>query len=243
MARTGRRLISRGRVRAAPRDDRTEKTRRVLEKVRRDYSTRLAALRQQLHVCTTTTRRCDEHSVLVQQETGYSIDDPVLAVFASRAVPVMADAHERFQAWLMELVTAFDAEAERFEGLAKRAPREVNSPFTRDGLVAFMRQHAAFSRHAAAGWRHAHAMSAIGPSASALDNLVGAAQRVHTWVRQQAPACRKPRPITVMILTHHGWSIKGGSVADQVKTVWEAIRRRDAKAAAKRPDAPPSPQT
>ena len=86
------------------------------------------------HRCT-ALRRCIDHSALVKQEAGVSIDDPAFKELAglARAVPAARASDAELVAWMRDTSAYLSEDAKRLDAIAETAPDDVNVPSIRDG--------------------------------------------------------------------------------------------------------------
>jgi hypothetical protein len=183
------------------------------------------------HRCT-APRRCTDHSALVKQETGVSIDDPALRELGlGRVVPVLLASHAKQLTWMWDAAASLNEIAKRLDAIAEAAPDDVNVPAVRDGWVAEVRALAMQTAILARGFAQAHAHASPSsplflPGATPMDDLARAARAARRWVREQAPTCGKPWQVVAAILVHHGWEITGATLAHQADSLRQLVRRR-----------------
>lgn len=199
------------------------------QRIKAALNERVGALTRR-HRCT-APRRCTEHSALIKQETGVSIDDLALREVAGRAVPVMLASHAELLAWEWDTAAYLNEVAKRLDAITEAAPDDANVPHVRDGWVAEVRGLAMKTGILARGFAEAHAAGSPSsalfvPGATPIDDLERAVRAVRTWVRQHSPTSRRPWHVVAAILVHHGWEITGATLAHQADSVRQLVRRR-----------------
>ncbi len=196
--------------------------------VARELAARFSELQRQ-HRCTASSlRECEEHTNLVERETGVRIDDPALVNLASRAYLSLIESQVSFRTWIADTAAALREMAAKLDKSVTRAPKDVPVPHALDRLVALVRDAALKATSVADTLTDAERTLTPSRATKRLleDRRDAAAWLVERWVRQQAPGCRRHQHVVVGILTHHGWSIAGDSVSNQASTLKAARRRR-----------------
>ena len=203
----------------------------VRQRVNRELSDRSEELMRRYRC--TALRRCTDHSALVKQETGVSIDDPALKELAGlgRADPVMRASDAALLTWFGDTASYLNEVEKRLDAVAKTAPDDVNVPSVRDRAVAIVRDHAMETGSIARLFARVHARESPSTASSVddstlMDDLGRVAGTVRTWVREHAPTCRRLWLVVAAILVHHGWAITGATLTHQADSLRQLVRRR-----------------